>query len=324
MDNQEITEVVESQPSEVVETPAPEPTLAEKIQSKVGEVTKEPVIEAPPAFEPNFKFKANKKEHEVPEMLRSIIKDKDSEKYVKDILERSHGIESMREALKHQGKEFNEVRSAYSEMMGTYDVARQAYQRDDMDGVFSTLKISPEKVLQWAVEKVQLSQLPPDQRALHESRQDAQRRAWDLERQQSFQSQQQVQTQSQYISQMLDLVLERQDVSSVAQTYDSRKGQEGAFRGLVKQMGESEFAMSGKVLTPMEAVQRAVELLGEQMPQRQQNPVQAQVTQTQQQPQQVPKKTLPSVGSTKATAPAKSKIKSLDDLHKARAAIMDQ
>lgn len=270
----------------------------------------------------DYKFRANNKEHEIPEILRGVIKDEKTEKYLKDIYAKAYGLESVKERLNSIRTEHQQIKQSYTSVMSQVEEARTAYQRGDMDTVFDTLKISPEKVLQWAVEKVQLSQMPPEQRQVLEARKMAEKRAYELERQTSQYSQEAMQQQAEYLGQMLELVLERPDYSAVAQAYDSRKGKQGSFRELVIRVGESEHALTGKVLNPMEAAQKAMEWIGE-MPQTAQPGVAVKAPQqvaTATQATEPPKKTvlpnLANAGARAGSAPAKNKVKSIDDIKK--------
>ena len=273
-------------------------------------------------YNPDFKFKANNKEHEIPEVLRSVIKSEKEEKYLKDIFQKAYGIEPIKERLNSIRGEFQQLQQSYTSIMDQVGEARTAYQRGDMDTVFDTLKISPEKVLQWAVEKVQLSQMPPEQRQALEARRMAEQRAYQLEKQASLSEQQAMQQQAQHLGQMLELVLERPDFNAVAQAYDSRKAKPGSFRELVIRVGESEHALTGKLLTPLEAAQKAMEWIGE-MPKPAQPAVEAtpapQATATPATPTTKKPTTLPNManaGARTGSAPAKSKVKTLDDIKK--------
>ena len=337
MDNQEISQQ-DSQASTTSETvapegaaaaPAPEQTIAEKIADKAAKSVStpaQPSTAATPAqiaeYKANFKFKAAGKEMEVPEFLRGVIKDADSEKYLHSVLSKAHGLEMVQSKLRETREAREQVQQAYQQVMQPIEYAREAYQRNDMDSVFDTLKIDPNKVLQWAYNKVQLSQMPADQRQVYEARTQAEKRAFELERQNAQYQQQSVAQQSEQIGQMLEIVLERPDYSAVAQAYDARKGTPGAFRNLVIQMGDQAYNQTGKVISPVEAAKAAVDLLGEKL-----SPPAQQATQLVQQQQQavqqtpapsVPQKiTLPNPGSSKSASPAKSKIKTLDDIRKA-------
>lgn len=271
------------------------------------------------AFKPNFKFKAAGKEMEVPEYLRGVMKDEDTQKHLHSLLSKAHGIEMIQEKLKGTRTERDEVRTAYSQVMEPIRLGQEAYRRDDMDSVWDILKIDPNKVLQWAVKKVQLSQLPPDQRQVHEDAIAAKRRAWDLERQTDASNRTAAQTQGEQIQQMLDFALERPDISAIAQAYDGKRGKEGSFRELVNLMGDQEFHRTGKIISPIEAVKQAVELLGEKFgaPAQQAAAAPATAAQPAAAATEVkPKVTLPNTGGSKAAAPARAKVKTLDDIRK--------
>lgn len=111
--------------------PAPELTLREKIQKKADAVAasrqkdpktgqfqaKTPQVEgspttvntqAPgvvsaqkpgetPAFSPNFKLKVMEQEREIPELLRPLIKDAESEKAVRELVEKAYGLEYVKD-----------------------------------------------------------------------------------------------------------------------------------------------------------------------------------------------------------------------------------
>lgn len=273
-----------------------------------------------PQFTPNYKFKAMGKDHEIPEVLRSVMKDKDTEKYVHDLMEKAYGLGPIKERFEKTREQLQEVRQSHEYVMGNIQEAQQAYRKGDLDTVFEIFKVAPEKVLQWAVDKVQLSQMPPEQRQALEARRDAEKRANTLEKQtQQFTSQLQTE-QSQYISQMLDLVLERPDISAVAQAYEARRGQPGAFKALVVQMGQSEAALTGKTLSPLEAAQKAIEILGQPAAPAPQPAATAPAAPAQATPAAAPKKVIPNLANAGArgnSAPTKSKMRSLDDLKKA-------
>lgn len=271
-------------------------------------------------FKPNLKFKAAGKEMDVPPLLQALLKDPESEKYIHQMLSKAHGIEMIQDKLKSTRDQRDQADQAYRKVMEPINFASEAYKRGDLDIVFQTLKIDPNKVLQWAYRQVELSQMPPDQRQVHEARTAAERRNFELERQSQAQMHQGQTSQAEQINQMLDLVMERQDVSALAQAYDTKKGKEGSFRDLVVLMGEQAFNQ-GKMISPLDAAKQAAELLGEKFGATQaaaQAPPVAQVPPAQ---TQAPEKkiVLPNAGGSKAAAPGKSKIKSIDDLKKKHA-----
>lgn len=317
------TEGGEAAPPPAAPAAEPQKSLLDKIKEK-GSVApsaapEQPAAPAAPTYKPNLKFKAAGKELDVPELLKGLIKDQDSEKYIHSLLSKAHGIEMIQEKLKGAREARDQAHQAYTQVMQPIQYAREAYGRGDLDTVFSTLKIDPNKVLHWAYNKVQLSQMPPDQRQVHEAREAAERRAWELERKAQEEAQSGQSAMGEQINQMLDLVLERQDIAPIAQAFDERMqkaGKKETFRDVVYMMGNQEFSRSGKIISPVEAAKMAVDFLGGSAMAPAQPAPAAPAPVANQAPAPAQKVVLPNAGSAKAASPAKSKVRSIDDLRK--------
>lgn len=271
------------------------------------------------AFKAKLKYRSWGKDNDVPELFHGLMTDEKKEKFVHDLLNRAQSADIIRERMQEVKQSRDQAHQAYMQVMEPIRLGQEAYKRGDMDSVFETLRIDPNKVLQWAYEKVQLSQMPPEQRKLHEERAQAQRLNWENERKISAMSQQSLEQQADQLDQMIDLVLERQDFSSFAQEFDTRKGKQGAFRDVVALMGDQEYQRTGKLISPLEAAKMAVDFLGMKTGTQAAPQAQAVTPQPQAQPAPAPaekKVTLPNVGGQKASAPAKAKVKSIDDLRK--------
>lgn len=251
--------------------------------------------------------------------MRAAIKNEEAEKHLRKVFEKAYGMDDIKTRLDSTKERFQQVESSYTAVMSQITEAQQAYRKGDLDTFFDVVKVSPEKVLQWAVEKARLSQMPPEQQRAYEDKRSAEKRAYDLEKQTRSMNEQGMQGQLQLMNQMLDMVLERPEVNAAAQVFDTRKGKEGSFRALVAQVGAWESQQTGKDLSPLEAVQKAIELIGGNAPAQQPGvaPLTAPAT-----PATEPtnsKKTMPNLANAGAktnTSPAKAKYKSIDDLKK--------
>lgn len=306
------SELVPPQQEVKAEVVAPE-VVEQKISAKQLPGTVGTPAEEIAKFAANYKFKANEKEHEIPEFMRGVIKDADSEKYVRKLFEKAYGLDGIKQRLEEGRTEFKTLKSEYSQITGQIDDLRQDYQRGDFDSFFKKLAIPEEKVLQWVLSKVEYSQMPPEQKQILDAKKQAEQRAWETQKtQRSMESQYQQQLVDAH-QQMLDVTLERPDFQAAAQAYDMRKGQAGAFRSLVVKLGKAE-ASSGKHITPMEAVKAAIELVGGVESPKPTQSAEVSPAQPAPQPEANKKKTIPNLGSGKAASPAKSKMKSIDDL----------
>jgi hypothetical protein len=284
----------------------------------------EPVVEkTPAAFTPNLKFKVKDKEHEIPAYLKDSIKNAETEKQIKDLCERAFGLDGIKAERAALKQEFGTLTNENAEIKGNINELRNLYQRGDLDSFFAKLKIPQERVLQYALEKAQYLELPPEQRAMIDSKRNVELQAYALDSQNQKLSndlQQQVASAKRV---MLDATLLREDVASAAQAFDSQAGKPGAFRQLVTTHGETTWYRSnGKIdLTPEQAVQQVMETYGIKPGAKIVAPaaltaVDAQTTS--EAPTAVPKKPVPVIPNIqgKSTSPLKNKPRSTDDLKK--------
>jgi hypothetical protein len=228
------------------------------------------VIPATPgAFVPKFKVTVDKQEREIPEFLKPLIKDADTEKQVHELVEKAYGLEFNKPRLEAARTENTQLKT----QLGTISQENTAirgqiqnlvtlYNRNDMDGWFKALGVPEEKVLQWMASKVNYSQLPPEQRSIIDQQKQAEERAWQAETQV-----QQVQTQNerlltQQVQGQLESVLARPDVKSVADAFDARVGQPGAFRNEINRRGDYVWKTRKEIVSPDTLVQEMMSFLG--------------------------------------------------------------
>lgn len=309
------------------ETPkAPEPTPTPAPQPAAASTPTSP--ESP--YSPNYKFSVRNKEHEFDPFIRDAIKDPDSEKKVRELYEKAYGLDTVKPKVAEILKAFDApnlevatkkvtdlVQEAQSYRTSVEEL-KEHFKRGDMDSFFATLGVPEEKILQWVINKAQYSELPPEQRKILDEKKAAEQKAYALEKQQGeFQQQyyEQVVSAKNYA---LQVTLERQDVKSIADAFDTRAGRPGAFREAVIDAGELAWVRSnGKIdLTPEQAVQQVLAYWGN--PAQQSSPpiIPVQQEMPVQQPQPAPRKTLPNVASKQSSSVARSSPRSIEDLKK--------
>lgn len=223
-------------------------------------------------FTPNFKVKAYDKEFEIPEAFRALVKDAETEKQVREIFEKAYGLDGMKERYHRTKEDFTkaqEVLTAYTEQDKVIDFLSKCVSQKDFDSYFETLGI-PEKDLQeWMYKKLQIADLPAEQKALYNRERELQKRTYELEAEnQKFKSAQ-VSSEDRFLSdegarrtqELNNMISQKSEVQQVAQAFDARKGN-GAFFNLVKEIGLTEFQTKGKDLTVAEAVEKVIDLLG--------------------------------------------------------------
>jgi hypothetical protein len=259
-----------------VETVVTDETPAEETSTEVEETSEEGAVEGDPtaaelggeeaaeevpAYTPNFKFKVMNKEHEIPERARLGVKDAETEKLAREIFEKAHGLDFVKPKYQEMRQEFQKASQALEQYESDVEELRTMYQSGDLDGFFEKMSINPENVLKWAVKKAQYSQLPEDQRRLHEEKLSTSRMNRSLEKRLDAIERQSQSQLAEIIQSGLEAVLERPDVAEFVQEFEGRNARPGSFRDLVTAHGDKAW-QSGKRLQPHQVVQEVMTLLG--------------------------------------------------------------
>jgi len=302
---------------EVNQTPEP-------IESAAPEAAPAPV-EAAPAdapWTPNYKLKAYDKEYEIPEGFRSYI-NKDNEKDFRDVFEKSYAFDTVKQKYKDAQTKYQDVNGRYETVSKNLDKLSKYVQGGDFDSFFNAIQIPESSIQQWIYNKLQIQSLPQDQQQLYTKNSEYQRQLSSMQEQyedmqsklQEFEGYKQQQAVQQRMSE-LDQAINSSEFGSLAQNYDARLGQPGAFKNEVILRAAAVASATGKELSVQEAVQEFAKLVAW----NQQNGSQAAgVAQ-----KGSGKPTIPSV-SGKASSPVAPQVKSIDDLKKlAKAASQGQ
>lgn len=271
--------------------------------------SKDPVVVKPdtPSYSSDYKFKAYDKEYDIPEMYRTIIKDENSEKDVKQIFAKAYALDqhkTIHEGLKNQFKTYQEQTEPLLKIAQELDYYQK---KGDLGSYFATLGFTDQQIMEYALQKAQQLELSPEQKRVYDERELANRQQYMLETQ--FQ-QTQERLQNLMIQQRqveLQNVLSKPDIQSFAQAFDGRHGQ-GAFAQECVQQGRSHFALTGQDLSADEVVQGIVKKFSPLMAQTQMAPQQSQAPRA---PADVP--VIPNTGSS-GGSPTTRAVRSIDDL----------
>jgi len=269
-----------------------------------------------PAYAPNYKFKSFDYEGEIPEKFRSLIKDAESEKEVRDIFTRAYGVDTIKTRHQELKKNFESVNSNFTSLNSQIEAARSDYKRGDLDAFFDKLAIPKQQILQYALKTLQYNELPPDQKAALDARTQAERQAYNLERQNQALAEQ-YQTQAAQTKRLeLEYTAGRPDLAPVISQFDAQVGKPGAFLEAVINHGELTWHRSGgKVDLPVaQAVKEVMQIYG--LGQAKAPAPQNAGASAGQIPVKPAPKTIPNIGGQSST-PVKSKgPRSIDDLKK--------
>jgi len=214
---------------------------SKKGATRVDQATDAPTAKPTP-YQPNTKYNVKDKELEFDDWAKGAIKDKETEEKVRELYTKAYGIDTIKQARDAIAAEFETLKISKAEtdqalqQLGTFKASK------DWDSFFEALDIPKQDVLKYAVELVQRDQWTPEQKAQWQQSRQAQQVAMQAQNERSGLEQQLNELRVQQRSFELDQTLAQSQIAEIAQTYDSRVANPGAFRSLVIEYGQAQAA----------------------------------------------------------------------------------
>ena len=278
-----------------------------------------PEVEAAPAFTPNFKYKAALQEKELDEFWRPLIKDADSQEKVIKAMQKLDGFDKVLESREKIASDYKSLETDYHAAQSDITRFNDSVGRGDLTSAFRQAGLTDQQVFQWTQQRLQMMELPPEQRRALEESEQIRQKQWEMEQENSqyktLYESQSVQNRTMH----LDFVLSQPQVAASSQNWDNAMGQ-GAFKGLVVSEAQNHFHRTGEDLPADQAVHMVLQKFGGLLNQSSQQPGGPQAPSAQTNPQTKP--VIPNV-SGKNASPIKKAVKSIDDI-KRIAKEMDQ
>jgi hypothetical protein len=307
----------------IIETPEAEaaPESIETAPVETGEETAVEGVETP-TYEPNYMFKVHGQEKEFDEWAKSLVKDQDSEKQFREVMEKIHGIDHIkedREQLRTQNETLQTTAQRFNNLEGELGTLDKFIQNKNYDAFFKKTNINEDDILHWAAKRLQYYEMDPQQRAEYDRSVEAQTNEVYYGQQNQTLEQQMQALKYEQTQFRLEQHLAQPGVTDQVQQYDQRLGQ-GAFRKAVEERGLYHYYQSGQDVPVEQAVQEVMLIAGMQ-PNTAQSPApqavpQAHMSNPPSTPPQVQKKpVIPRVGGS-GTSPIKAGVRSIDDLKK--------
>lgn len=197
------------------------------------------------AYVPNFKFLIGDQEVEVDPRLHPILKDKETEEYIKSMYERFHGFDKIKGQYDETAAKLNEAlqwRQTIESAFGELD----SYRKSDFGRFLQKMGVSDQDVIEYVK---QLATSTPESM----ERLAAERRAADAERaNHTIHSN----IEKQYLQahdRAVDSLFKSPNISAMATDFDKRVNSPGRFRKLFDDFG-TEMCLQAKQYLPPEQV----------------------------------------------------------------------
>lgn len=281
-----------------------------------------------PAYKPDFKFKASGKEYEIPEAFRSLIKDEKTDKEVKSIFSKAFGADALIEKNKKYETNNANLTSVNQNLTGAIDGLRQLYGEASKPGGnilkfdqwLEKVQIPEEFILKWAVAKVQLMEMPPEQRNAIVAQMDAEKRTNALSQERSQLQGQNAESQARLLRLEFEHEMSKPTMQAYETEFDKRNGKPGAFKETVKRTGELAWLRQKVHLSPDQAIKQVIADYGLTVP----DPASAAPSQAasgnpgsgQKPIVQRTTQVIPNVGGKSSQSPLKQKPRTIEDIKK--------
>lgn len=269
---------------------------------------------APPAYAPNYKFKSLGEEKEFDEFIRGAIKDSETEKKVRELYERSHGLDFTKKQRDHFRTELQSTKSKWAPVETEMKQAAFYLQQNDLFKFAEMFGISEQKLVESVEQRLKYYQMSPEQRAVYDQRRQAMDQNFQLQNENVSVQDNLLNQQAEMVEMGLQMMMTSPEMQSMGSQYDQRAGKPGSFQEAVLKMGDYMTRTSGKFVPVHEAAREVIKMAALQAQSSQAaapNPVPPA-------PQVVSPPQKPTITSIQAkpVSPVKAKVRNLDDLRK--------
>jgi hypothetical protein len=255
-------------PSEMTEEILNELITSEDIQESESESEnnseetplQQNIKEAQEEWKPDYKVKVLDNEYEIDEFLRPII-NKENYSKVKELYEKAYGLDPVKQKYQKVNEELEKYRPYLQDAPKNAEILNYMgtlLNKKDYRTLAAELNIPDDALLELALEKARLREMPPEERQAYEASVSDKARLYNLEMQNQRYQQMIQQGAVQERTSLLDSYLMSDNVKSIAENYDNQVGRPGAFREEVIASGQFAAKNLGKDLSVEEAVQATI------------------------------------------------------------------
>lgn len=260
------TSEVDSAQAEVFKEPNTQETKSKKLSfadMKAGKFdndtpdTKAQKAPKTPSYNPNFKFKVLDKELEFDDWAKSVVKDADTEKKVREVFEKAYGLDAVKSDRQTLKTNLAETTNTVKQYEKYHADLNEFLSNKDYDSFFDSVKIPEDDIIKYALELVKRKE-DPNLRAQWQSERQQRQQANNFQSERAQFDSERSSFEVQRKSFELDTALLAPEAQAIAQAYDNGVGKPGAFKNYIIQLAASHSITSGQDIPAKEAVEMAL------------------------------------------------------------------
>jgi len=276
-------------------------------------------VPAADQWKPNFEFTVKDAKHQFDDWAKELVKNKEIEEKFRDLYSKSYGIDEIKADRQAAREQFEEVQEKYTRVEQSLKTLGEYVKQGDFRTFFEVLQIPRDKIIRYAIEELKYAELPPEERQAIEQQREMQQRLAQIENENRSLYDHQARLVMQQTESALNSELSKPEIAQIAQAYDARVGQPGAFRQEVIKRG-AYYEATLKTTVPVgQAVQEVLTLVGGTGAPQATNPQVAGPGEVATQKKPV----IPTFGGNSGASPTKKVYTSVDDLKKARQSLAE-
>lgn len=309
-----------SEPVATIQTSTSEKTVEPDLTYTTAAQATDPTDAQKAAYVANMKYKFLDKEEDFNPLLKDMVKTPEVEKLLKEFHEKAAGLDFIKPKFHETRERLKSVESEFGSFKKEVEQLGSMIKNDDLDTFFSSIQMPQQKVFNWVLKKIHeqemLQTMPPQQRMAYENGLQSKQKATQLEGTLSESQQRAEQAEARALSFELDLTLNKPDIQSFAQAYDTQTGTPGAFKNEVIQAGSLAYHTTKQTISVEQAVKEVMNKYGKFFQsQAGQTPPQGSMPGVQQTPAQ--KVVIPTIQG-KSSSPVQKSVRSLSDIREIR------
>lgn len=234
----------------------------EESEDEDSEYDSEEDSEEDSEYEPDYTFRFGDEEYEMDERLKAMITDKESEEFIRDLVERASGLDLLKEQRQHLREEVAQLQSLEEQRRNAIGQLQEFIQKNEWDPFQKTWGITDDQILERAIKIMELREMDPADRQAYQESMQARQQNYALQQQNQMLQQQFLQQSAQQRDWELQQTLQSPEFSTVAQQFDERAGRQGAFREEIIKRGQYYAQTSGVDVPPQELAKELAAYVG--------------------------------------------------------------